>query len=343
MHSKSTSINESSLASRLRTLLPDTYQAAPASPAPMRSAGLKYTPEGLVAWDEIWQSFCDLALAGGPPHRGTLLSPGTPADIAANPTAYSQITTELCRGLHLVTGLYAQPAPTPGWVRLDCTSAAMADWLTRAIAMENIAATFRGLALYLPAGPAFRIEKEIKNVITAVAKTTHYWLHHTSPDSQQAIADLLRTLNAESPLLQPDGYDPNAVISTAPPNDPVISTAPPKNAVISTGGATRRSGETPVFLSTPTMNSNFATEAIAAAIQAATGLQRSPHTYPTWLGIDCLTVPTAIAITRTLIACNVLSRREAATAFLPLNPTQDPEGNLATQAFLTAYTAHTAQ
>jgi len=39
----------------------------------------------------------------------------------------------------------------------------------------------RGLqdkTLYLPAGPQFRIEREIKNVITVLAKTHHYWQEH---------------------------------------------------------------------------------------------------------------------------------------------------------------------
>jgi sirohydrochlorin cobaltochelatase len=32
--------------------------------------------------------------------------------------------------------------------------------------------------LYLPAGPNFTLKREIKNVITAVAKTVHYWRAH---------------------------------------------------------------------------------------------------------------------------------------------------------------------
>ena len=40
----------------------------------MRAAGLKYDADGKVAWDEIWGSFCDLAMAGGPPHKGKLLA-----------------------------------------------------------------------------------------------------------------------------------------------------------------------------------------------------------------------------------------------------------------------------
>ena len=66
---------------RLRTLLPEEYQDSyeDVQPAPMRSAGLKFDADGKVAWDEIWGSFCDLAMAGGPPHKGALLEPGTGA------------------------------------------------------------------------------------------------------------------------------------------------------------------------------------------------------------------------------------------------------------------------
>jgi hypothetical protein len=78
----------------------------------------------------------------------------------------------------------------------------MAGWLTRAIVMENVSANFKGLALHLPAGPAYRLEKEIKNVVTVIAKTCHYWREHTSPARHQAIADLLRAMELESPLLQ---------------------------------------------------------------------------------------------------------------------------------------------
>jgi hypothetical protein len=35
--------------------------------------------------------------------------------------------------------------------------------------------------LLLPAGPAFQLEKEIKNVITVLAKTFHYWTEHANP------------------------------------------------------------------------------------------------------------------------------------------------------------------
>ena len=72
---------------RIRTILPEQYQDCyeDVQPVSMGSASLKYGSDGKVAWDEIWDSFCDLAMAGGPPHKGTLLESASLAEIAANP------------------------------------------------------------------------------------------------------------------------------------------------------------------------------------------------------------------------------------------------------------------
>src|ERR1700712_3450896 len=199
------------LEARLRTILPEEYQDCydDVQPVSMGSAGLKYGRDGKGAWDQIWGSFCDLAMAGGPPHKGTLLEPGRKEEIDAQPDRYQEVVDEICRGITMVTGLCAEPSPVFGWVRMYCTSAAMAGWLARAIVMENVSAGFKGLALHLPAGPAYRLEKEIKNVVTVIAKTCHYWREHTSPDRHQAIADLLRAMELESPLVQPALFDHN--------------------------------------------------------------------------------------------------------------------------------------
>jgi sirohydrochlorin cobaltochelatase len=61
---------------------------------------------------------------------------------------------------------------------LVCTDEEMALWMLRAIVVENVAVRREGRVLYLPAGPAFQIEAEIKNVVTVVAKTHHYWTEH---------------------------------------------------------------------------------------------------------------------------------------------------------------------
>ncbi len=200
-----TSVDEV-LDSRLKTLLPTEYQETyeQIEPKPMRSAGLKYDAAGQVAWDQIWGSFCDLAMAGGPPHKGRLLEPGTQADIDAAFDRYDEVADEICRGIRMVTGLRAYVAPDPGWICVTCHGDAMAGWLVRAIAMENVAVRRRGAILELPVSPHFRLEKEIKNVITVIAKTCHYWLGHIPEEQRRAIGELFTAMSAESPLIDPD-------------------------------------------------------------------------------------------------------------------------------------------
>jgi hypothetical protein len=74
----------------------------------------------------------------------------------------------------------------------------------RAIVMENVAARHAGAVLELPAAPHFRIDKEIKNVITVIAKTCHYWAGHMPHDQQRAIGDLFAAMALEAPLLEPE-------------------------------------------------------------------------------------------------------------------------------------------
>ena len=147
-------------------------------------------------------------MAGGPPHKGALLGPGTPSDIAASRQQYDSAVDEICRGIWMAADLPAQAHTPPGWVRVQCHSATMADWLTRAIVMENVAARSSGVMLFLPAAPHFRVEKEIKNVITVIAKTAHYWMGHMSRSQKTLIADLFQTMAMESPLIEPapDGW-----------------------------------------------------------------------------------------------------------------------------------------
>ena len=159
-------------------LLPPRYQQGrTVSAAPMPAAALVYGDDGRVDWNAIWGDFCDLALAGGPPHRDTLLEPTDPATVAADPAAYAQVLAELERGLRMVTGLPVV-AGAPGWIGVGCTDEEMALWMLRAIVVENVSVRREGTVLLLPAGPAFRLAHEIKNVVTVVAKTHHYWTEH---------------------------------------------------------------------------------------------------------------------------------------------------------------------
>ncbi len=176
------------LDAKINALLPPRYQncydAVP--PVSMGSTGLIFGHDGNVAWDQMWTSFCDLALAGGPAHRGTLLEPVSPEEVHAAPVKYQEVVAEIGRGIWSVTELPVLLHVAPGWVGVRCASEAMASWLTRAIIVENVSVRQDGVFLHLPAGPTFRLEKETKNVITAMAKTYHYWAYHMSESGWSA-------------------------------------------------------------------------------------------------------------------------------------------------------------
>jgi sirohydrochlorin cobaltochelatase len=169
----------------LQKILPLRYQGGAAvSAAPMGAADLIFDAEGRVAWDEIWGSFCDLALAGGPPHRGTLLEPVSPEAVVNDPRRYQWVLAELERGIRMITKLPVITNASPGWIGVQCADEDMALWLLRAIVVENISIRREDNVLYFPAGPHFRLEAEIKNIITVVAKTHHYWTEHLTSKSQ---------------------------------------------------------------------------------------------------------------------------------------------------------------
>jgi sirohydrochlorin cobaltochelatase len=293
------------LEARLKTLLPEEYQDSyqDVQPVPMGSAGLKYGPDGRVQWDEIWASFCHLAMAGGPPHRGALLESGRKESIDLDPAAYLEVVNELCRGVEMVSGLATEPSPVPGWLHVDCPSTGMAGWLARAITMENVSAHIDGMVLHLPAGPQFRLEREIKNVIVSIAKTCHYWLGHTSVAQHRAIADLFKILESESPLIQP-----------------------PFSA---------RNRTTAAF--------EKLRDSIAQSIHAQTGLEATGREYHGWLGVNTPSVPAAVWMMRVMVASNVFCRREGSLIYVPVNPTTDPGGNRVAALLLRAHRVARAQ
>jgi urease accessory protein len=163
---------------KLAAVLPPRYQGGAPAAAPMAAAALQYDAEGRVAWDLMWSDFCDLALAGGPPHRDGLLEPADPIAVRQQPAEYAAVVAELARGIELVSGLPVVTGGAPGWIGVTCADEAMAVWLLRAVVAENICVRRSGAVLYLPAGPDFRLDYEIRNVITALAKTAHYWREH---------------------------------------------------------------------------------------------------------------------------------------------------------------------
>jgi sirohydrochlorin cobaltochelatase len=287
------------LEQRLKTMLPAEYQDRyeDVQPVSMGSAGLKFDADGRVAWNEIWQSFCDLAMAGGPPHKGALLEPAPRAAIDASPDRHREVVDEICRAVTMVSDLFAKSSPTPGWVRVACFNETMAAWLLRAIVMENVAARCEGSMLDLPAGPHFRLEKEIKNVVTVIAKTCHYWTGHTSRAQQRAVANLFATLASESPLIQP-----------------------------ARAGDGAQSTET-----------ERVCDRLAESIGRSTGLRASGVRYAGWLGFECPSVRAAIWMMRGLVVSNVLSRREGTALFVPVDPAGDPDGDRVARALVRIY------
>ena len=146
--------------------------------APMPSAPMKYRANGEVAWGEMWDSYCVLALDGGPPHRESMLCAPTQPDVGSE--GYRFAVKEIVRGIREVSGLRAEAA-APGWIGVECASASMAAWLVEAINEENVQAFAAGQRLFVPAGDDFTL-------ITAVAKTTHYWREHLPAEVKQTLA-----------------------------------------------------------------------------------------------------------------------------------------------------------
>ena len=170
-----------SLEARVAALLPPRYRApgVVVGSAPMPAAPLVREADGSVAWDATWQGFCELALAGGPPHRGMLLEPATREEALSDPARYADVVRELARAIRMTTGLAIADGP-PGWIGVTCASEEMAIWLVRAIIVENVMVRREGRVLYLPASPRFTVDGEIKSIVTAVAKTHHYWIEHAT-------------------------------------------------------------------------------------------------------------------------------------------------------------------
>jgi sirohydrochlorin cobaltochelatase len=151
--------------------------------APMASAPMKYNEDGSVNWGDMWDTFCVLAQEGGPPHRADLLD--APEEPNSNDPRYAEVSAEITRGIFEVSGLKTRAAE-PGWLAIETDSPGHALWLQRAIVQENVQAQARGNLLLVPVSQEFTLKGEIKNVITVVAKTTHYWTEHLQGEFKRA-------------------------------------------------------------------------------------------------------------------------------------------------------------
>jgi sirohydrochlorin cobaltochelatase len=140
----------------------------------MSSAPFVWLQDGRPDWGSMWTTFCELALFGGPPQRGPESALRAPASGGACDDA---TLAEMRRGIWETTGLYAESSE-PGRLVVSCESPEMARWMANAIALENVEARADEDRIVLPAGAGWRIDDEVKSIITVVAKTHHYWQAH---------------------------------------------------------------------------------------------------------------------------------------------------------------------
>jgi hypothetical protein len=150
---------------------------APISAAPMSAAEFVWREDGRPDWAVMWEGFCDLALYGGPPHRGeasALHAVEAPVPL----TGEEPMIAEIRRGVWETTGLFAEPADEPGWIAVTCHSRKMAAWLCASIILENVDARCEEERLFLPASPDFDLKDQVKSIVTVLAKTNHYWQAH---------------------------------------------------------------------------------------------------------------------------------------------------------------------
>lgn len=111
--------------------------------------------------------------------------PEETSDVASE--TYRAAQAEIIRGIYQVSGLQAAP-DRPGWIAVECPDEAMAAWIADTGTQENVYLRWEGSRFFVPCGEHFALKGEVKNVVTVVAKTTHYWADHLSSDVRATMA-----------------------------------------------------------------------------------------------------------------------------------------------------------
>lgn len=144
--------------------------------APMSSAPFVYDDAGRVAWNKMWNTFCYLAVEGGPPHRETkLVGRGNKNDTSQK--LYTEAVSEIIRAYKLLIPCTVRHDST-GWIAITLHTPNMAKWFETIINEENVECRREGKTLFLPVNDDYTLEKEIKNVVTVMTKAYHYWRDH---------------------------------------------------------------------------------------------------------------------------------------------------------------------
>lgn len=145
----------------------------------MAAADVLYTEDGRPDWGAMWESFCELAYFGGPPHRGLDSIVRATSEIPAPAPGALDPVAEIRRGIYMTTGLFSEPADEPGWLAISCRSRQMAAWMCACIILENVDARLDADdRLLVPASAEFTLKDQVKSVVTVVAKVAHYWQMH---------------------------------------------------------------------------------------------------------------------------------------------------------------------
>ena len=182
------------LESKINAILPPRYAGCfeDVPPTSMGSAKLKRDADGRVVWGEIWTTFCHLALAGGPPHRGRLLPPVPTGEAKEHPAEQHAVVAEIEARHPIDDGFEDRAQPHARLDRRALLRRRHGRLAGAGDCRRECHRPARRNVLYVPAGPHFQIEKEIKNVVVSLAKTCHYLLDHTR--AEQRPSGLARSL-----------------------------------------------------------------------------------------------------------------------------------------------------
>ncbi len=181
----------SALAPSIRRLEQMDHHGEPIAAVPMASAPFQYRDDGRPDWASMWQGFCELALYGGPPHRGVDEALSAPSS-GTDEVVRDDTVDEIIRGIAETTMLWAEPV-AGRWLRVTCNSRRMAAWLCATIILENVDARVDDHYLFVPGGGGFDLKDQVKSVITVLAKSHHYWQTHLDDESGTLSEQRLRT------------------------------------------------------------------------------------------------------------------------------------------------------
>ena len=160
----------------IRRLEQMDHHGEPIIRLPMSAAPFQYRDDGRPDWGAMWTGFCELALYGGPPHRGPEAALEQPQALA-DEVVRDAMVEEMIRGIFETTDLVAEPSPG-GWLRVTCDSKRQAAWMCATIILENVEAKVDDVHLFVPGDRGFDLKDQVKSVITVVAKSNHYWQAH---------------------------------------------------------------------------------------------------------------------------------------------------------------------